>query len=159
MNCTLYDNQSRKDILHKNIVQVGTTKVIEFKEDTDLLRPTLKLAVDANSLQFNYVYLEDLRRYYYVNNIIFSRQYIQVELEVDVLMSFANQIMLCDCILERQSGVYNTYFPDEDWPKYAYENVRIQPCSNKFLLADLDSNGHIKYNNSYILITTGGYTT
>lgn len=125
MVAKLYDNRSRRNILHKNIVQVGSDLTVLLKEQTSVVSPTIILKADANSLKFNYVYLEDFRRYYYVTNITAAQQRFFVDLEVDPLMSFANEIMLCNCILERQthSDKYDLYIQDEEMPKRVYDYV------------------------------------
>lgn len=152
MNATLYDNTSRKNVIHKSLTQIGNTLSVLLKDDTEIVRPTIILTMDADSLKYNYVYLEDLRRYYFVTGKVISNRRIFVQLEVDPLMSFANEIMLCDCILDRHSKIYNKYLHDDLLPKLDYRNVCTIPCSNKNVIQTNN-----KLNNSYILITTGGY--
>ena len=125
MVAKLYDNRSRRNILIKNISQVGSDLTVQIKEDSSVVNPTIILKSGVNSLKFNYVYLEDFRRYYYVTNITASQQRFFVDLEVDPLMSFANEIMLCNCILDRQthSDKYDLYIQDNELPKRVYDYV------------------------------------
>ena len=151
MNCKLYYNKSDNRVIHKTITQVGNTMTVLLKDNTEIVSPTIILSIDANSLAFNYVYLEDLRRYYYVTNITLSQQRMYVELKVDVLMSFANEIMLQSVILERQENQdkYNTYYHDNLTPKLSYDmtDTVVSSVKNK-----LDAS----VNYSYILVTAGG---
>jgi len=147
MVCKLYDNKSKSNVIHKDITQVGNDKTVILKYETDIINPTIYLSVDSNSLKFNYVYLEDLRRYYYVTGITTSHERIIVELAVDVLMSFANEIMLNDCILERQENVYNIYQHDDEVPQLMYDDVYTIGAPNDLI----DTN-----NTTFILATAGG---
>ena len=148
MVAKLYDNRSRRNILNKNITQVGSDLTVQIKENTSIINPTIILKPDTNSLQFNYVYLEDFRRYYYVTNITASQQRFFVDLEVDPLMSFANEIMLCDCILDRQTFKenYDAYQTDDLLPKRVYDKVdtNTSDVTNKLNSA------------TYILAVNGG---
>ena len=149
MQAYFYDNKSRKNIIHKDITQVGLAKEVLLKDDTNLLNPTIILKTDSNTLKFNYVYLEDLRRYYYVYDITFSQGRVYISLAVDVLMSWANEIMQCDAIVERQTHEYNIYQHDDQMPQLVYDSVYtfkggLEPLST-------DSN-----NTTFILVTTGG---
>lgn len=75
-----------------------------LKEDTDILNPTLDIKWDSsnNLLNANYVYIDDLSRYYFIKNIRTTSQRLYIECAVDVLESFKNEIVDLDCYVARQ---------------------------------------------------------
>lgn len=91
MKITLYKNNSDRKFLQKELIEVGEIEVI-IRKDFDLFRPFLLLR-GIEDLKFNYLYIHELKRYYYVTNIqnITGVVY-RVNLETDLLMTFPNVV-------------------------------------------------------------------
>ena len=147
MVCKLYDNKSKNNVIHKDLTQVGADKDIILKDDTDVINPTLILSIDANSLKFNYVYLEDFRRYYHVTGLTIAKNRLFVSCAVDPLMSFANEIMLNEVVLDRQENDFNIYQHDDEMPQLVYDDVYTVGAPND--LIDTSQT-------TFILATAGG---
>ena len=97
---------------YKNNKRVNSTKVpalstgdfavmVELKEVTNLFTPTLIITRDVfhdsqdnliNPMEYNYVYLADFGRYYFVRSWSWVLGRWECDLEVDVLASFKTQI-------------------------------------------------------------------
>lgn len=95
-----------------------------FRDGSDLIRPTLMLEL-GGTISRNYIYIPELKRYYFVKSFNMVRNGLfALELEVDVLMSFATEIKALTCILARQENEFNLYLDD---PQFKAENkVSIQ---------------------------------
>lgn len=110
MIARLYTNNSDDRVLTKSIVLRDTTNVI-LKNDTELVNPVIVLS-PSTTQNFNYVYLEDFDRYYYVTSRTYSQQRYIVELKCDVLMSFVDEIKNLKVIANRSSSRFNLYQTD-----------------------------------------------
>ena len=125
-----YNNNSSTNTLRKSITQL-TSASITLKDDTELIRPTIILSNNLN-VNFNYVYINELNRYYFVQNKRYGQQRIYVDLNVDVLESFRSDILNLDVIAERSSNVFNTYQADGVLPKTERRKITTQPFPNGF---------------------------
>ena len=114
-----------------------------IKDDTNMINPTL---IVSNSIgnDFNYVYISEFNRYYYVRDIVHSQQRYYIELEVDPLYSFKSEIDELTVIANRSSSYYNTYQDDNTIPFLANRHVATQPFPAGFT------------GNSWILAVCGG---
>ena len=89
----VYNNKSNKKVVNKTIKEVQEIDFI-FKDDTDITHPILILQSYQSG---NYCYIPDLNRYYYIDKvIIMNGGFYKLYLEIDVLMSYKNEIMNAD---------------------------------------------------------------
>lgn len=66
---------------------------------------------------FNYVYIPDFKRYYYVNDIISVASGLwRIELNVDVLMSYKREFLDIECLIGRQEFDYDGDLKDDLLP-------------------------------------------
>ena len=139
MNVTLYKYYGEKTRVDKsNHLTLVATATGSFKADTSLLSPTLLLDLPAESTQlltdedgneidevmvgegeegqvlnFNYFYIEEFRRYYFVSSIVISsNRLLVVSGEVDVLYSFMDSILANQCYVERNEFTYDLKLED-----------------------------------------------
>lgn len=64
-----------------------------LRQDIDVLRPVLTLK-KAPSLTFNYCYIPDLHRYYFIDSVVYvGNNTYEVSLSVDVLKTYETQIL------------------------------------------------------------------
>ena len=90
MELKVYNNNSNTNVLNKNITLIDTLS-FNLKSDTSILQPILIL---KNYQSGNYCYIKELNRYYYITDIrVLNGGLYQLQLEVDVLMSYKNEIM------------------------------------------------------------------
>ena len=114
MECILYKTTSNEKTLHKELTQVATIGV-EWKSDTDILHPTVILG--GSLPKANYLYIPTFGRYYFIKNmkVDSGRNVIEIECEVDVLMSYADKLSQLSCVMKRQANIYNTYLADDNF--------------------------------------------
>lgn len=132
VQATFYRNNSDKITLNKSIVQEKTA-TIYYKDDTELIRPTFIFEDDKIDSGINYLYIgEDVKRYYFINDIIFSQGRIELHCEVDVLMSHKEQIMGIQCVVGRNKNVYNMFLNDDRLELFSKGRVLTFPFENGF---------------------------
>lgn len=139
----LYKTSSENDRVVKELTEelslTGT-----LRDSTSILNPTLTIEGDIDIASKNYAYIEEFGRYYFIDDIVSIRNNLwSVSMSVDVLMSYKDDILNLDCIIERQERKYNLYLNDSDILTYA--NPIIQ---TKLFAVD---NGLDKNANSLVL--------
>lgn len=89
----VYNNKSNKNIVNKKIEKVQEI-TFDFKDDSDITNPILILQTYKTG---NYCYIPDLKRYYYIDRIeLMKGGYYKLYLEIDVLMSYKDEIINAD---------------------------------------------------------------
>ena len=126
MQITTYKNASEEHVLDKQLTVVNSGVTAMFKDDTNMLNPTIIIS-SLMSKNFNYVYISDTDRYYYVNDMTYSQQRTFINLSVDVLMSFNSEIKALNVIANRSSSYYNVYQKDDTIP---FENRNVISTQN-----------------------------
>ncbi len=90
MELQIYNNNSNTNVINKNITLVGTLN-FNLKADNSILQPILIL---KNYKTGNYCFIKEFNRYYYINDIrVLNGGLYQLQLDVDVLMSYKEIIM------------------------------------------------------------------
>ena len=121
MNVTFYRTNSENNKLNKSL---SDDILLEgyLREETSITSPSILVEGDVSS--YNYAYVEEFSRYYFITDIASVRAGIwRVDMRVDVLMSYSIEIGQIDAILERQENIYNLYVHDELLPSLEYSNV------------------------------------
>jgi hypothetical protein len=90
MELQIYNNNSNTNVLNKNITLVNTLD-FSLKIDNSILQPVLIL---KNYSSGNYCYIENFKRYYYITDIkLLTGGLYQLQLDIDVLMTYKDIIM------------------------------------------------------------------
>ena len=103
MEIRLYNNVSDNRTIRKKLLNefslTGT-----LRDSCSLIEPVINIE-SSNVLRFNYAYIPDFQRYYFVKEITNLRKNIwTLELEVDPLMSFKGDILALDVVVDKQSS-------------------------------------------------------
>lgn len=142
MEITLYTTKSANNAINKKLVNPLTYE-IKFKGKCDIRHPVIVLK-SLEDIKANYCYIEKLGRYYFITNITVQPNYIyQLDLEVDVLESFKEDILKSKCLIVKQEDTNNYY-------NVSYETEVRKECDLVF------SDTEIEKENSNILVTIGG---
>ena len=123
----LYFNKSDKRVVDKTITQVSNNMDIQFIDDSSVVDPVLKMKVTSGILNCNYLWLEDLHRYYYINDWTLSKGYVIAKCHVDVLMTYKTEIREIKCIVRRNEYYdrCNSYQNDDQKKLNAYPCTRV----------------------------------
>lgn len=102
MEVVFYYNLSDDRKINKNI-QDPTSFVGQARDSVDIMSPVILFDSDT-VMRFNYAYIPEFERYYSVVNRTALREGLfEISLEVDVLMSFRNDILNFHVIVDKQS--------------------------------------------------------
>ena len=146
MNITLYNNLSEKNVIQKTLAN-AVQLTGELSESTSIKNPIITIEYPSTIVGFNYCYIEDFARYYFVSDIKSLRNNLwALTLRVDVLMSFANDILNTPAIIDHTSASETTnYMQSSIWGSLVKDNTNIINFSS-----GLSNSG------GYVLITAGG---
>ncbi len=133
MTIKLYHNDSDKRTVSKTLTNEGALAGAVIIDDTSILAPRLKVRDNGIIMvQYNYCYIADFKRYYYITDITVSNGYILIDCKVDVLMTYANEIKACTGVLARQENIWSGYVDDSENYTNQYNNVSLKSFTNPF---------------------------
>lgn len=143
MNILLYKTTNANNDLNKTISD-KVELVGALREASSIIAPSI--LIQSNPIGYNYAYIPEFGRYYYIKNITAFRKgaYI-VDLKCDVLMSFKEEILNMRGIVSRLT----------DGDDYANRDVKTK-CLETHRRLDFPETPFTR-NGSYILISKGGY--
>ena len=145
MKVQLLKNTSDDKEINKNITLIDSTECY-LLEGCSVQTPIIRLEVSHDTaLLFNYIYIEDFKRYYYIVDIVWNNEYMAtLSLKCDVLMSFKDSIYKQSGLIARQEFNYN---------KMLFDSL-LKQNSSPYIITKKFSGG-FSNNYSYILITAG----
>lgn len=144
MNIILYNNISEKNKINKTLTTVDTLEG-SLKEPSSIINPEITIQ-RSDPTGFNYCYIPDFGRYYFVTNVtVIHSNIIKISLTVDVLESFKNQILAQTVIIEKNTNQFDPYLMDPN----RIRNVKTKTDILNFPYGLLESG-------EFILITAGG---
>lgn len=130
MTVDFYNMKLKKNELNK-VLNTPIVKACSVKDGITLEDPVLYLGYDATLLTYNYVYIPDFQRYYFVTGREIDGQTMYISLHVDVLTSFKNDILASTGTATR-SNFYNKNIPDKMVASLPGENIQYRTLSSAF---------------------------
>lgn len=141
-NIYLYKNKSGNNTIGKTLELVATLSGT-FRDAVDVHNVTVR--INRSSPDFNYLYIPDFGRCYYVDSITVVRTgVLDVVCSVDPLNSFKAEILNNNAIIDKQANVYNLYLNDDSLKVY----------QNPLYSTHLFTAGFSGY--EYVLLVAGG---
>lgn len=120
----LYNNASPVEQIGKDLTGEHTIADVVLKRDTSILRPVLLVASVQDVFTYNYMYIEEFGRYYFIDDVRSVNNNIwEISAHVDVLETYKDAILSNQAVIRRQTNKFNTYLNDPEWKVYADENV------------------------------------
>lgn len=95
MTIIFYKTLSKPNEINK-VLQNSFTITGNFKTDTDIIKPIIKVlnTTDFNIFDYNYCYISELKRYYFIEDItILADKLFFISLSLDVLYTYKNAIL------------------------------------------------------------------
>lgn len=148
----LYKNSAEPNKVDKTaeLSTVGTISGV-LRQECSLINPEIIIQYDKPP-DFNYCYIANFGRYYYVENIVSMRQNLwRVRLRCDVLMTYKTQILNLTARIARQQYTYSYRQIDSEIPFTNDPEITVQDIPNNLNL------GKPHYEN--ILLTVVGNDT
>lgn len=147
MKIVLYTTGSERHTISKTL-QNGLELTGALRNESSVINPSFIVEL-SNPSQYNYCFIPDFGRYYFITNITSVRTNIwRIDCDVDVLMSFQSEILNLDVIVSDLSigeSPTETYMQGEQWET----SVKNKTDIINFPSGLLDDG-------EYILITSGG---
>ena len=141
MQLKLYKSLDEKNRIRKTL----TGELVlngALRDNSSVIKPTILIQTDP--LDYNYAYIPEFGRYYYITNITaFRKNAWLIDLKCDVLMSYADDIYKLRVLIDRE------------------ETQSQQYVSGDFVLDARHNTEKIAFNNpftekNYILVTLKG---
>ena len=124
MNVILYNNKSDKRQLVKNIAEIKTISATA-KGDINIISPTL-IIQNTDMTNINYCYITELKRYYFLSNYTYiTGQRIELHCNVDVLMSYSDDIKRLKVNVLRYEKIQPSYITDSRIPLFSSTKQRV----------------------------------
>lgn len=121
---TLYVSSSPVEKIGKSLSS-GSDFSCELKDDTSILNPKIKIYSTSNLSGFNYMYISEFGRYYYINDISSPRNNEwDISAHVDVLETYKTAILANSAVVRRQQSQYNLYLDDPDFHSLNYDRIQ-----------------------------------
>lgn len=130
MLINFYNAKIKKNELNKTL-GTAIVKTCSLKNGSSVEDPVLYLEYDASLLNYNYVYIPDFGRYYFVVDKEVVEHTIYITLHVDVLVSFKSDI-LSSIGTATRSNFYNKNIPDKMVASLPGENIQYRTLSSAF---------------------------
>lgn len=145
MEIILYVTGSEKNAIFKDL-QNGIELSGTLRNESSVINPSFLMEID-NPSQYNYCFIPEFNRYYFITDIVSIRNDIwRINCAVDVLMSYQEQLLNLDVIVNNNTSPdTEMYKMGEQWQAL----VKTKTDVINFPSGLLD-------NGEYILITSGG---
>lgn len=143
----LMNNQEELNKISKNPTTVRTLTGT-LREETDIVDPEINIEYDGTLVDCNYMYIQQLNRYYFITKIESIRNKLwRVYGHCDVLKTYANAILNTEAVVARSESRYNLYLNDSMFKVYSNPRLQIANFPNKFT------------GESYVLVMNGAKYT
>lgn len=141
----LYSYTGNRNTINKNL---GEPTAIQgtLRADVDVMQPVVKLR-SADGINGNYAYIPALKRYYFVDNVVFlgANNYM-VTFKVDVLNTYKDTINSATAHVDRSSNG-NKFLSNREVTYNAQANI------SKY---EFNGNGKFNENGNIIMVTIKG---
>lgn len=137
MQLTYYNNKSDKRYVNKTIEQIskeGHSNPVNIiiLENASITNPVFKVKDHDIYMTANYCYIDDLRRYYFIDDIVLSNGYGYIHCTVDVLYTYREQLKKKACVIKRQEKKYNLYQVDDKVKLLSYDTLKLAEFPSGF---------------------------
>lgn len=139
--CVLYQNSGEKNRVDKtNYLEPIAVNKMYFKDDFIIEKPTMVISF-SELINFNYLWIPNLKRYYFVNSFTINyNQVYTIECEIDVLMSFKDEIRTNSGLVSRQENI-TSLLKDNLIPiELQFEYDYIELSGNDFFNSEDENN-------------------
>lgn len=154
MNLTLYKTSNQDNVVNKVLENIKTVSSITAYDKIDIINPTFILSYDASLLTCNYLYCNELARYYYTKPSLDTGGRLVLTCSVDPLMSFKDDIYNAEATILRSESIGRpTMIPDSQLPIIPNQSDIITQIGFNSIS---ELTGSSLTNQDYILITLGG---
>lgn len=148
MKLQMLTTSADKRALNKSASEIDTV-TCKLKQGTSIIDPIVIIGkISAKNIRrFNYAYISDFGRFYFVNDIVEApANQLEVSMHVDVLRTYASDIRGISTLILRQEHVFSPYFVDEE------ALVRTNRFRTKKNIGSVGGNSNVYY----LTVNNGG---
>ena len=143
--CRLYINSCDPEMINKdNYLQDVYNTIVSIKDSCSVVTPVIILDSDTDLRSCNYMKLGDFYYYIKVEALPGGSRY-RIAGKRDALTSFKNDILMLDCIIDKQQYENNMYINDGSYIVEEREAVQV-----------INFSGGFEDSGRFILIAAGG---
>lgn len=130
MKIILYENTSPKNKVVKNLKRQKVTEC-KLLEECSIENPELTIVAD-NLSHYNYLYIPDFRRYYFITDQkVVQNKIWKITAHTDVLMSSKEDLLKNQCVVEKVENGGSNYVDDGSWTVRADSFVQATQMSGE----------------------------
>lgn len=134
MTIILYQNASPNEQVVKTLTLVDTLTGT-LREESSIIEPVITIE-RASPTGFNYVYIPEFGRYYYLKGpegiVVVRNNLLRLHLKSDPLMSFAPQIKANNAIIRKNANTFNMLINDNSIRTYQNDLYSYYQFANGF---------------------------
>ncbi|MBO5833969.1 MAG: hypothetical protein J6R22_03380 [Alphaproteobacteria bacterium] len=139
--------------------EAGADLMINLLDETSILNPTFRLELStppmASATKYNYCYVPDFHRFYFIDDWSTYRNLWICKCHCDVLASFKSEIIASRQYVIRSASAFDTYISDALYPATTHE---IQGLDIKPLLSQGGSTDFVFADHMSYLVGVVSYT-
>ena len=159
MTIIFYNSENEKNVVVKQLSN-GTTMTGTLRMPTSVLNPVV-IIENATFPTWNYAYISEFNRYYFVTNVVSINEKIwQIEMKVDVLMSFSATILTQTALIARNEFDEDNRIADIKRPALSRSDISYTEfLSNPFNVAEDGIPTVANQKKSYLLVLASSLAT
>ena len=124
LSVTLYNSASPVEKIGKTLTAGGSYSCT-LKDTTSVLNPVLIIRTSDAVYNYNYLYISEFQRYYFINDIKSVNNNVwEISAHVDVLETYKTAILANNAVIKRQEKLYNLYLDDPEFHVLNYERIQ-----------------------------------
>ena len=130
LTITLYKTSDDKHVVNKTLTD-NLSVDGSVRGEFDVTGGNITVESATNLSAYNYCYISDFSRYYFINDITAVRTGVwALSLRVDVLKTYANDIKALTGTVDRQENKYNGYLGDSNYNAMCYSKIVAKTFPN-----------------------------
>lgn len=132
MYIKLYHCSSDSRVVTKDISDMVSYNSATARDAFDVMGGSIIIATASDLSDYNYAYITDVGRYYYITDITVLRDGVwQLTLAVDVLMTYSAAIRALHGTVDRQTNVNNGYISDPEYKALTFSAIVTKTFPNE----------------------------
>ena len=131
MEIILYKSSSDPRVVTKTISDAITYSTATARDAFDAMGGSIIIATSSDLSDYNYAYISDVGRYYYIKDITVLRDGVwQLTISIDVLMTYDSAIRALHGTVDRQTNVNNGYISDPEYNALTFSAIVTKTFPN-----------------------------
>lgn len=159
MTITFYNSDNEKNVVVKSLSN-GTTMTGTLRMPTSVLNPVV-IIENATFPTWNYAHINEFSRYYFITNIVSVNENLwQIEMKVDVLMSFSATILTQTALIARNEFDEDNRIADIKRPALSRSAISYTEfLTNPFNVVESGIPTVANQKKSYVIVLAGSLDT